>query len=223
RVLFRSGATVWAVFSVATGFAVNVFQLGTARVGSGLAKATNDPTHNSLLADYYPPEVRPSIYATHQAALNFGQFLGPLAGGILAFYFTWRFPFLLFAVPTMIFVFLALRLREPARGVQDRLALGATAEEAAVEETPPSFGEATRSIMAIKTLRRVFTGLPFFGVGLFGMATLMSLFYEDYFRVNEAQRGIIFAFAELSAVGGIMIGAPITQRILNRNPGRVVL
>src|SRR5205807_3143575 len=92
-----------------------------------------------------------------------------------------------------------------------------------VEETPPTFGEATRSIMAIKTLRRIFTGLPFFGVGLFGMSTLMSLFYEDYVRVNEAQRGIIFAFAELAAVGGIMIGAPITQRILNRNPGRVVV
>ena len=221
--IMRIGATLWAAFSVATGFAVNVLQIGLARVGSGLAKATNDPTHNSLLADYYPPNVRPSVYAAHQGAFNLGEFVGPLASGFLAFYFTWRFPFLLFAVPTIIFVFLATRLREPPRGLQDRLALGATAEEAVIEETPPSFGEATRSIMAVRTLKRVFIGLPFFGVGLFGMSTFMSLFYEDYFRVNEAERGIIFAFAQLAAVGGILIGAPITQRILNRNPGRVVV
>jgi branched-chain amino acid transport system ATP-binding protein len=221
--LMRIGASLWAVFSIATGFAVNVLQIGLARVGSGLAKATNDPTHNSLLADYYPPTVRPSVYAAHQGAFNLGEFLGPLLSGFLAFYFTWRFPFLLFALPTLLFVLLATRLREPPRGVQDRLALGASAEEAVVEETPPSFGEATRSIMAVKTLKRVFIGLPFFGVGLFGMSTFMSLFYEDYFRLNEAERGVVFAFAQLAAVGGILIGAPITQRILNRNPGRVVV
>ncbi|MDX6661093.1 MAG: hypothetical protein QOJ55_1915, partial [Solirubrobacteraceae bacterium] len=125
--------------------------------------------------------------------------------------------------PTVVFVILALRLQEPARGVQDRLALGATAEEALVEETPPTFGEATRSIFAVKTLNRIFVGLPFFAVGVFGVSSLMSLYYEDLYHVNEAQRGLIFAFSELAAVIGIVIGAPITQRILNRDPGRVVL
>ena len=221
--LAAAGASVWALFSVATGFAVNVVQLGLARVGAGLGKATNDPTHNSLLADYYPPHVRPSVYAGHQAALNFGQFVGPLLGGFIAFYFTWRAPFLLFALPTIVFVFLALRLQEPARGVQDRLALGATAEESVIEETPPSFAEATRTIYAVKTLKRIYVGLPFFAVGIFGVGSLMSLYYEDLFRVNEAERGVIFAFSELAAVAGILIGAPITQRLLNKNPGRVVV
>src|SRR3954471_21791323 len=64
------GASLWAMFSAATGLAVNILQLGLARVGSGLAKTTNAPTHNSLLADYYSVDVRPSVYATHQAALN---------------------------------------------------------------------------------------------------------------------------------------------------------
>ncbi|MGH2687150.1 MAG: MFS transporter, partial [Actinomycetota bacterium] len=221
--LAAAGASVWAVFSIATAFAVNVMQLGLARVGSGLGKATNDPTHNSLLADYYPVTVRPTVYAAHQAALNLGQFLGPLLGGLLAFYFTWRFPFLLFALPSLVFAVLALRLREPARGVQDRLALGVSAEEATVEETPPSFAEATRTVYAIKTLKRIFVGLPFFAVGIFGIGSLMSLYYEDLYRVNEAERGLIFAFSELAAVAGIMIGAPITQRLLNRDPGRVVM
>jgi ABC-type branched-subunit amino acid transport system ATPase component len=146
-----------------------------------------------------------------------------LLGGLLAFYFTWRFPFLFFALPTLVFVVLALRLREPARGVQDRLALGASEDQAAVEETPPTFAEATRTVYAVKTLRRVFVGLPFFAVGIFGMATLLSLYYQDAYRVNEAERGLIFAFAEICAVIGLVLGTPITQRLLNRDPGRVVM
>src|SRR3954452_10050302 len=97
------GATLWAFFSAATGLAVNIMQLGLARIGSGLAKTTNDPTHNSLLADYYSVDVRPSVYATHQAALNLANFLGPIIAGVPGLYFTWRLPFMLFAIPTMVF------------------------------------------------------------------------------------------------------------------------
>ena len=61
--LAQIGAALWALFSAATGFAINIMQLGLARIGSGLAKTTNDPTHNSLLADYYPVDVRPSVYS----------------------------------------------------------------------------------------------------------------------------------------------------------------
>ena len=95
------GATLWAGFSAATGFAVNLMQLGLARIGSGLAKTTNDPTHNSLLADYYPVDVRPSVYSAHQASLNLGNFLGPVIAGVIGLYFTWRLPFFLFAIPTL--------------------------------------------------------------------------------------------------------------------------
>ena len=77
-------------------------QLALARIGSGLAKTTNDPTHNSLLADYYPVDVRPSVYSAHQASRNLGNFLGPLVAGIVGLYFTWRLPFFLFAIRILV-------------------------------------------------------------------------------------------------------------------------
>ena len=124
RIAALGGAT-WAVFSVATGFAINIVLLGLARIGAALGKSVNQPTHNSLLSDYYPTDVRASVYALHGAADPIGRMIGPIAAGGIALYFSWRVPFMLAAIPTMILVFFAFGLKEPKRGVQDRLALGA--------------------------------------------------------------------------------------------------
>ena len=48
------GATIWACFSFMTGLATGLILLTIARSGSSLGKAVIDPTHNSLIADYYP-------------------------------------------------------------------------------------------------------------------------------------------------------------------------
>ena len=62
------GALVWALFSGLTGLATTLVVLTIARSGSSIGKAVIDPTHNSLLADYYPIEARNKVYSTHRAA-----------------------------------------------------------------------------------------------------------------------------------------------------------
>ena len=71
------------------------------RMGIGAVEA-NGPAAFSLMADYYPPESRIRAYYWYRIANNVGQIAGPLFGGLLAYWFGWRFPFLLFAVPTVI-------------------------------------------------------------------------------------------------------------------------
>ena len=92
--------------------------------GAGLGRAVNDPVHNSLLADYYDIPARPRVYAVHRYANALGQFLGPLLGGLIAYAFGWRAPFIVFAVVTGVFVVLTFRLREPIRGHFERKAMG---------------------------------------------------------------------------------------------------
>nr|MBA3303457.1 MFS transporter [Acidimicrobiia bacterium] len=79
-----AGAMAWGVFSFTTGLAVGVIMLTIVRCGSSVGRAVVDPTHNSLLADYYEPSMRPRVYSFHRAANAVGQFLGPIAGGLLA-------------------------------------------------------------------------------------------------------------------------------------------
>ena len=111
--------------------------LGRHRVGADPADAGRDadrrrhrravvePTHNSLLADWYPPEARVKVFSLHRQANSVGQILGPLLGRDARLLLRLaRAPFLVFAVPTAIVVLFALRLREPVRGVHERLAAG---------------------------------------------------------------------------------------------------
>ncbi|MGH8986467.1 MAG: MFS transporter [Acidimicrobiia bacterium] len=216
------GGIAWGAFSVLTGFAVTVVMLAIARAGSGLGRAVNDPVHNSLIADYYDVPVRPKVYAVHRAANPVGQFVGPLAGGLIAYFLGWRAPFIIFAIPTAIFVVLALRLRNPLRGTFERRAAGASEHAIETEEQPASWAESWRIVWQVRTLRRIFYSLPFLAVAIVGLLTLGSLFYDEIFGLNEVERGLVAAAAEPAQIVGFLIGIPIATRLLARDPSLVL-
>ncbi|HVM10771.1 MAG TPA: MFS transporter [Acidimicrobiales bacterium] len=217
------GAAIWASFTVLTGLAPFIWVLIIARCGTAIGRFVNDPTHNSLLADYYEPEHRIKVYGVHRAANSVGQILGPLAGGFLAAAFTWRAPFLAFPIFTVLaIVFAVSKLREPVRGRFDRMAMGASEEIADTEETAASFAESWRICNQVMTLRRIWLSLPFLAASLIGLGSLTSLFYEDVFGLSEAERGVIAAIAEPFQLLGILIGIPLATKLFNRGPGLVL-
>ncbi len=216
------GAVGWAVFSALTGLAPVVWVLAVARAGSGLAGGVIIPTHNSLLADYYDIPVRTKVYAVHRAAASVGAFVGPLLAGIIAFYLGWRWPFLLFAFPTLVLVLLALRLREPVRGHFERAAMGASAETVATEDVAPSLAESWRIVWNVGTLRRIFYALPFLAVAFVGLLSLVSLYYSEVFGLDERARGFIAAGAEPAQLVGLIVGVPIATRLVARDAALVL-
>jgi branched-chain amino acid transport system ATP-binding protein len=205
--LVATGALVWALFSGLTGLATGLIVLTIARSGSSLGKAVIDPTHNSLIADYYPIETRTKVYSVHRAANAVGAFLGPLLAGLLAYSLGWRAPFLIFTIPTVIFAVLALRLREPVRGRWERLATGVSDEVANTEESAPSFSESWRTVHKVRSLKRIWYSLPFLATGLVGFVTLASLLYEQEFGLDERARGVAAAIAEPFQLLGLIVGA----------------
>jgi branched-chain amino acid transport system ATP-binding protein len=210
--LVIGGALVWAVFSGLTGLATTLVVLTIARSGSSIGKAVIDPTHNSLLADYYPIEARNKVYSAHRAANAVGAFVGPLSAGLLAYAFGWRVPFLVFVIPTVVIAVFALRLHEPVRGRWERKATGASADVVDTEELPPSFAESWRIAHKVPTLRRIWWSLPFVAVALVGFVVLASLFYEQEFDLDERARGVAAAIAEPFQLVGLIYGARIATR-----------
>ena len=206
------GALAWGFFSGMTGLATGLILLTIARSGSSLGKAVIDPTHNSLIADYYPIETRSRVYSFHRAANAVGAFVGPLSAGLLAYYFDWRVPFLVFVIPTVIFAVLATRLREPTRGRWERHATGASQEIIDTEEESPSFAESWRTAHKVKSLQRIWWSLPFLATSLIGFVTLASLLYDQKFGLNERGRGIAAAVSEPFALVGLVVGARIATR-----------
>ena len=220
--LAAGGATLWGSFSLATGLAPSVGALAVARAGAGMGRAVVTPTHFSLLADYYPPEIRPKVYGTHRAANSVGQFVGPILAGALALWLGWRAPFVLFVVPTVVLVVLAMRLQEPARGGHERRAAGAAEEVCRTEEKPPGFVEGFRMLWRIRTLRRIWYALPFAAAVIVGLGSLFAIFYEQEFGLNSAQRGFAAAVTEPAQILGLVIGIPLANRLLKRDPSLVL-
>ena len=150
-----SARSAWALFSFA-------HRAGLDGVGPRrrplrvpvIGKAVVDPTHNSLIADYYAPDHRPKVYSFHRAANAVGAFIGPLLAGIIAFNTSWRVPFFVFAIPTLIIVVLGLRVKEPVRGEHERRAMGAS------EEAVADRGGAAELRRGVAALRNIETPPP---------------------------------------------------------------
>ncbi len=213
------GAAVWAVFGIVTGVAGVLWMLVLARTGSGMGRAVVNPTHNSLLADLYPIDRRTEVFGFHRMANALGAFVGPLVGGVLAETYGWRMPFFVFVIPTVVFVVLGLRLKEPGRGHFEREAAGATAAVIATDELPPSWAESVRILWQVRTLRRIWYSLPFLAASVIGLVSLTSIYYEEVFNLSESQRGFVAAATEPAQLVGIILGIPLASRLMMRDPG----
>ncbi len=220
--LAAAGALVWASFSLLTGLAPALAVLVIARAGAGLGREVNLPTHQGLLADYYPPQTRAGVYSMWRLANPIGLIVGPVLAGLLSSWFNWRVPFVVFAIPTVTFALLAFRLQEPIRGAHERRARGADEELAEMEEEPPNWEESWRAITGVQTMRRIWRALPFLVGGILGVAILMPLYYDQIFGVREGVRGVLAAANEPFQIIGLLVGIPIATRLIRTNPARVL-
>jgi branched-chain amino acid transport system ATP-binding protein len=216
------GAAVWALFAFGTGGAVVVGSVGlliAMRIGAGGGRAVVTPTHSSLLSDFYEPAARVKVFSVHRQANSVGQILGPLLAGVLAKHLGLEWPFYLFAIPTLVFVVLALRLREPVRGYHERKAAGADEAQALIAEEHESVWSTMRVLHKVRTIRRIWCAVPFLGVLLFGIPNLLSLVYEDVFGLDSDARGLIAAGIEPLQVLGVFLAMPRVANIAMRDPG----
>ena len=218
-----AGAVAWGVFSFVTGLVTTVWLLVVVRSCSGIGRAVNDPTHNSLLSDYYSIDRRPGVFSFHRAANTTGQFIGPLMAGFLASRFGWRVPFFVMAVPTAILVFFALRLKEPVRGVQERKAMGSSDDVVDTEEPAISFGEGWRTVWKIEVLRRTWYAIPFLAVSIIGFVSLASLLYDRVYGYDALQRGVLAALVEPAQLIGLVVGGRMGTRLVMRDPALIFL
>jgi ABC-type branched-subunit amino acid transport system ATPase component len=239
------GALVGAAFSIGLGVAQGVVVATIMLVGVSMGQAVIFPTHNSLLADYYPVPARPRVYSAHRSGISIGAIVGVLLGAGLAAVFSWRAPFFFFAVPIAVVVIIGLRLREPVRGRHEQLELSeqmlasergepaplddlpaVPAEPAAAPldipvETPPSLGEAWRTVWKIGVLRRIFIALPFLAAAIAGFTSLASLQYQETFHLDAVQRAYLIAPIQLFDLLGLAVGAVIATRLARRGIGLV--
>ena len=192
---------VWGSMAVLTGLAWAVPVLFLARLGSGVARTSNEVVHPSLLADYYPPAVQPRVFQVHRLATPLSAFAGLVAGGLAAL-LGWRAAFVLLSLPTFVLLVLLTRLREPRRGQSIDAALAAANEGYTL-----TFRASRRVLFRVRTLRRCWLGGFLLGIAFIANAQLLSLFFENVHGFGPFGRGLVQFCYGTGTVIGIFVGA----------------
>ena len=208
-------ALVWGSMAVLTGLAWAIPVLFLARLGSGVARTSNEVVHPSLLADYYEPAVQPRVFKVHRMATPLSAFAGILAGGIAALV-GWRATFVVLAIPTFVLLVMLTRLREPRRG--ESLAI------TDVEAPALSFGDSRRQLFAVRTLRRSWLGGFLMGIAFIANAQLLSLYFEHVHGFGPFGRGVVqFAYGTGTVIGIVLGARGATAATLSGDFSRLTL
>ena len=211
------------LFGVATSRGQSTVSLGTPRIFGEISETIGDVPLFSLLADYYPLEVRGKVFAGLSTLGRMGRLISTFLVGALVTYLGFRTTFVITgaAVAVMGFVIL-LRLREPVRGYMERRALGASEEVARTEDEPQSFGEGWRSTWGVRTIRRIFIADCILGLSIAVELRMGNFLFEQY-GLNALERSMIFIPSIIVGLVGGLIGGTMIDRFMRRNPSRVLV
>ena len=214
------GSIVWGGAGLLAAASVNFVQLFLTRALLGVGQGTINPTHASLLSDYYPVSLRGRVLGYHRAANPLGQVFGAVVGGAIVAWAGWRWGFVAAAVPGLLFGMLALTLREPRRGESDL--------NAAIESNPMlaeflkeptdawGFGRSLRTIFQIPTLRNLIFANAAFGFTLIGVVFWLPALFERRYDFSTQEAGLAFGALALTSFIGTWFGGPFADWCVRR-------
>ena len=219
RVYFlRVGYTITAGAYMLMGTATSIIPFVGCQVTAGLGNSIAQ-AGGALLADYYPPAVR---LRSAMFQVKLGQVAiigGPLLAGLLSTAFGWQWGLIVISGFLMLVALGTFALREPVRGAQDRIAVGA--DPNAVEARPPGFAESWRTLFAVRTLRRLWIAIPLLNFAL-GATTYALLYFNDVWRLGEQPRSLIASGIGAAGLAGAAGFGGLQARLSEYKPGRLL-
>ena len=219
RVLVGAVLALWSVATALAAAVQSFWQLLTLRAALGAGDAVNDPAVQSLVADYYPADVRGRAYAFQRVVPTVGTGLGLGLGAALGAAFGWRIAVLAVAVPGITVAVLVRRLPLPVRGAGDDTApLEAEPVHAEVEAIDTR--TALRRLLAVPSLRALLLATAVIN----GILTALG-FWGVTYHVRESGMsegkagGVAGVLILLGAIAGGILGGQATDRYRHRFSG----
>src|SRR6185503_321034 len=106
---------LWSIATAASGFAATFAALFIPRIFVGIGEGGYGPAAPTILADYFPVEMRGRIMAFFCGAIPVGSALGYVLGGIINHQLGWRWAFYLVAIPGIVLGLVCFFQRDPRR------------------------------------------------------------------------------------------------------------
>lgn len=231
--LLSAAVAVWGVAMVASAAAQDYMWLLLCRVGLGAVIATAGPVVASLTGDYFAAAERARIYGYVLSGELLGGGVGFVVSGSLAGALSWRWAFLVLALPAAaLAILIARRLPEPERGGQSRLALDEREEPLAqraveaqdirphldrvlrVDPNKLRFRDAVIYVLRIRTNRWLIAASA---VGYFffaGMRTFGVVFVRAHFSVGQTPATVVLFVAGLGSLAGVLLAGRLADRLM---------
>ncbi|WP_244932118.1 MFS transporter [Nocardioides sp. W7] len=203
---------IWSLCSVASGLATSFMLFFFIRIVIGGAGQLYNPPASSLLADYYPARSRSKAYGFERAGYYMGLPAGVILGGAIADAYDWRTVFFIAAVPGLLVALLVLTLKDPIRGLGDRLEQARTGDTEAAQGKhvvdTRSIRAQTAELLRIPTLRGVTVALAMLSLGVAGLFYWIPTFLVRVEGVSEATGSSLSgAVGGTGIVIGIVLGS----------------
>jgi MFS family permease len=215
RKLMAGVLVLWSASTALAGASQRYWQLLTMRAVLGAGDAINDPAAQSLVADYYPVEIRGRAYAWQRVVPTVGLGVGTVLGGALLALFNWRVAVIAIGVPGVLVALLVRKLPLPPRGESD----GAT--EAAVLSSGWS---GIKELLRVPSLRVLLISTAFINGILSALGFWGVAYHVRASGMSEAQApalagGVIL----LGAIAGGVSGGIVTDKLRGRIQGAPML
>jgi predicted MFS family arabinose efflux permease len=224
----------WAVAMVLSGVATGYLFLLISRVALGVVTAVAAPAIASMIGDYFPAAERGRIYGYVLSGELIGAGFGFVVAGEFAT-LSWRAPFLVLALPSVVVCWLVFRLPEPSRGGASRLQDGAEhfddtldppegrdgTDSNGARAQPPqlTLWEAVRYVLSIRTDVVLIVASA---LGYFYFSCLRGFgveFVQEHYHVGQSTSSLVILLLGTGALAGVLSGGRIADRLRER--GRI--
>lgn len=209
------GTLFWSLATAACGIALSWPQLLAARLGVGLGEAVGLPGNQSVIADYFPRNRRGLAMSILLLAPPIGALIGFVGGGLIAQHYSWRWTFLIAAIPGLVLAAMAwLLVAEPPRGQHDAGDAG---------EIPP-FREVLRRLFALGSARNLVIASSLASASGFGLNYFFTSLMLRRFELNIGEAGLYAGImASLPAALSIVATGWLGDRLGDKRPAAYAL
>jgi MFS family permease len=203
----------WGGISMLNALVGGFWQFAAVRAALGVGETVDNPASQSLIADYYPGDVRGRAYALHRVAPLIGTALGTGLGGLVGATLGWRWAFLLVGVPGSLLAVTVWRLPEPRRGEHDLPSTSSSDDPA-----DRSVKDDLRAVLRVPSFRALAIGMAIASGALSGIGFWAPSFFERHTTLSSGQSsGVVAVMILVGALLGTMLGGRITDRLAVRD------
>jgi len=202
----------FSVMTALCGVTKNFVALFIARMGVGVGEAGTSPSSYSIISDLFQKDQRSTAMTIFFIGGNVGILAGFIAGGYVAAHYGWREAFLVAGIPGVILApLLLMTLREPNRGLSDKLTHASEAKKSSLMET-------TRFVLSQTSYRHLIMGQALLLVVMNGVVGWLPSFLERSHGMAADSVGLQMGLAMgLAGPIGMLVVTRLADRYTRRD------